>query len=368
MKLAIQIQLNPTKEQAVLLDETLSQCNEACNFISKQGWNHKVLRQFDLHKVTYFPTRELLKLSAQATVRCIAKVADSYKTSKKRCHKFRKYAAQPYDARLLRFCNDNQVSIWTMTGREKIKYTCGTKQQELLAYRKGEVDLMFIRKKWYLSVCCDIPDTLELETTGILGIDLGIVNLAVDSNGTQYSGKGIEAARRTFSHRRKNLQKKGTKSAKRKLKKLSGRQSRYQKNTNHCISKTIVQTAERYAKGIALENLKGITKRVKVNRRQRTKLSNWGFYQLKSFIQYKAKRSGIPVFLVDPRNTSRTCTNCGCINKRNRASQAQFKCIECDFAGHADYIAALNIRARATVNKPNANSKVVGELQGQLAS
>lgn len=364
MKLAVQIQLKPTKEQANALRDTLLQCNQACSYISKVGWDKEVLRQYDLHKLVYKDVREQFALTAQAAVRCIAKVADSYKTDDEVLHKFSKFAAQSYDHKIFRFMSDDMISIWTLSGRQKIPYICGIKQRELLKYRKGEIDLMFVRDKWYLSICCDIPDPDDIETLDVLGIDLGIVNLATDSNGVKYSGKAVEKQRRIMKHRRKNLLRNHSKAAMRKLRKLGRKQSRYQKDVNHCISKAIIQTAERYSCVIALEDLEGITKRVKVKRRQRNRLHNWGFYQLKSFITYKAKMRGLSVALIDPRNTSRQCPECGKIDKANRKTQAEFICIECGHAGHADHIAALNIRARAIVNLP----LVVRDLQGRLAS
>jgi IS605 OrfB family transposase len=364
MKLSIQIQLKPSTQQALLLSETLQRCNSACDHISRTGWDAETLRQYDLHKLVYKDVRERFDLSAQVSVRCIAKVADTYKADCKARHTFSKYAAQPYDDRIFRFCSDTLVSIWTLAGRQKIEYVCGEKQRELLKYRKGEVDLMFVRKKWYLSVCCDIPEPDDIEALDVLGVDFGIVNLATDSNGVKYSGEKVEKQRRIMKHRRRNLQRKGTRSATRKLKKLSSKQSRYQKDVNHCISKAIVQTAQRYSSAIALEQLEGITKRVKASRRQRAKLHNWAFAQLRAFITYKAKMLGIPVILVDPRNTSRTCPDCGVIDKKNRKTQADFQCIGCGHAGHADHIAARNIRARAFVNKP----MVAGDLQCLVAS
>jgi putative transposase len=76
-------------------------------------------------------------------------------------------------------------------------------------------------------------------------------------------------------------------------------------------------------------------------------LGNWGFGQLGTFVQYKAKRAGVPVCFVDPRNTSRQCSACGCIDKKNRTNQATFLCISCGHSSLADFNAAINIRSRA---------------------
>jgi putative transposase len=123
--------------------------------------------------------REQFGLAAQVAVRCIAKVADSYKTDARGMHKFGKFAAQPYDERIFRFLDDSRVSIWTLSGRQKIDYVCGEKQRALLKYRKGEVDLTFIRDKWYLSICCDIPEPDDVETLGKSLTTNGLLTIAL---------------------------------------------------------------------------------------------------------------------------------------------------------------------------------------------
>ena len=123
-----------------------------------------------------------------------------------------------------------------------------------------------------------------------------------------------------------------------------------------------MQKAKDTERGIAIEELGGIRERVTVGRQQRARLANWAFFDLRAKIEYKAKREGLPVVKVDPRNTSRTCHECGCIDKANRLTQSSFKCVTARAArrGHvanADHNAALNIRSRAKakVNRPNIN-------------
>ena len=354
LKLVVNIKLQPTSEQAQLLHQTLERANQACNAISKTGWEAEVFRQYNLHKLVYRDIRNDFGISAQMTIRCIAKVADAYKLDRKTQRRFRKYAAQPYDDRILRFCSDDIVSIWTLEGRIKVSTQLGDYQRRLLPFRKGEVDLMFVRKQWYLACVCDVdePDAPDPEGR-ILGVDLGVVNLAVDSTGTEFSGEAVQKQRRIHGHRRKNLQRKGTRSAKRKLKKISGRQARFQKDINHRISKALVSKARTLRAAIALEDLKGIRKRGKASRRrQRDMLSNWGFWQLRQFVSYKARLAGVPVILIDPRYTSQTCPKCGQVDKRNRLTRDLFQCVRCGCAGPADTIAAVNIAARAAVNQP----------------
>ncbi|MFF3518992.1 RNA-guided endonuclease InsQ/TnpB family protein [Streptomyces sp. NPDC002573] len=145
---------------------------------------------------------------------------------------------------------------------------------------------------------------------------------------------------------RTKLQKKRTKSARRAVKRVAGREKRQATDMNHCISKRIVAEAERTGQGIALEDLRGIRERVRLRKPQRAAVHSWTFAQLGRFLTYKARRRGVPLLQVDPRNTSRECSSCHHIDKRNRPAQAEFRCVACGFVDHADANAARNIAAR----------------------
>ncbi len=352
MKLTAQIKLLPNPNQAELLRQTLEIANAACNYISEQAWEHRTFRQYPLHRLTYSDVRANYTLAAQVVVRCISKVADAYKTDRKLRRVFKPLGAIAFDNRILSYDFEHmEVSIWTAAGRQHISFTCGQKQMELLTGQRGESDLCLVKGKFYLFAACNVETPQPVNVTGVIGVDLGIVNLATDSDGQGFDGKAIEKNRRIFAHRRARLQKKTTKSAKRKLKKLSGKQKRFQKHINHFISKRLVQKAQDTCRAIALEDLSGIRK-APVRRQQRARHHNWAFYQLRKFIEYKAEREGIPVFFVDPRNTSRTCPECGCVDKANRVGQGSFSCISCGLSAPADIVAAVNIAARAVVNQP----------------
>lgn len=353
MKLTAQIKLNPTPEQAHALRRTLEAANAACDAISRAAWQSRTFRQFDLHKLCYQDIRAAYGLGAQIAVRCVAKVADAYKLDRATMRTFHPHGALAYDARCLSFnLEGSAVSIWTVCGRQAIGYVCGDHQRAMLPYQKGESDLVYRGGEWFVYVTCDVPQEQEQETIGILGVDLGIVNIATDSDGETFSGAAIEARRLWYAARRQALQKVGTRSAKRLLRKLRGRQGRFQTDTNHVISKRLVAKAERTKRGIALEDLKGIRTRARARGpQQRARHSNWAFGQLRALVSYKATRKGVPVTMVDPRNTSRTCSACGHCEKANRRSQAVFCCVVCKHTSNADYNAALNIE-RAAVNRP----------------
>ena len=352
MKLVAAVKLKPSREQAAALSATLARCNEACTWLAAIGFENGTFRQFDLHKLAYTALRGRFGLTAQAAVRCVAKTADAFKINRTKPPIFRRDAAQPYDDRIIRFTKDNAVSIWTVEGRLTIPVAMGDRQRALMTYRKGEVDLCKVRGQWVLAATCDIPETDEFRADDWLGVDLGIVALAADSDGVVHSGGDVERIRIKFSRRRAGLQRRGTKAAKRRLRKLSGRQSRFQKITNHRIAKALVQTAERTGRGIALEDLKHIRRRVTARHGQRARLHNWAFGHLRACVAYKAKLAGVPVAYVDPRHTSIGCRVCGVIDKKSRPDQATFSCVACGHTEPADVHAARNIRARATVTTP----------------
>lgn len=347
MKLVAAVKLLPTPAQAQSLTATLARCNEAATWLAQAGLEARTFRQFDMHKLGYRMLREHFHLTAQAAVRTIAKVADAFKISRKIAPVFRPDGAQPYDDHILRFTKDGAANLWTVDGRLTIPVVMGEHQRRLMAYRKGEVDLCLVRGKWYLAATCDIPETEEFQAEDWLGVDLGICSLAVDSDGTIHTGAEVERVRSKLARRKAGLQRRGTKAAKRRLRKLAGKERRFRTHVNHCISKVIVLTAERTGRGIALENLTHIRSRVTARRGQRSRLHSWAFAQTRAFLTYKARRAGVPLVCVDPRNTSRECAVCGCIDKRNRVDQATFLCIQCGHQAHADLNAAVNIRSRA---------------------
>jgi len=353
MKITVNLKLKPTLEQEQILFRTLESCNEICNVLSRYAFDAKDFGQYNLHKAKYHELRRLSPLSSQMIVRCIAKVSDSYRSDRTTCHVFRKWSAQPYDDRIFSFKEGDQVSLWTLTGRMKIPFVCGEYQRKYLRFRKGEVDLVFNKnnKKWFLNIVCDIPEQ-EPEFSGrMLGVDLGIVNIATDSDGEVFSGKTIEENRLWHQKRRAILQKKGTKASKKRLRKLSGRQQRFQTWVNHNISKQLVLKAKRTCSGIAIEDLTDIRDGVTARKGQRNRLHNWSFNQLRSFLTYKSLMYRVSLVTVDPRNTSRTCPECGCVDKKNRKSQESFSCIDCGYTAPADYVAAVNI-AKVDVNRP----------------
>ena len=351
MKLVANLKLTPTEAQHEALLDTLTTANCACNWLSGQAWDTDTFGQFALHKLTYERCRAQFGLSAQMVVRSIAKVADAYKLDRNTRRRFKRTAAQPYDDRIFRLCSDTHLSIWTVHGCLTIPYQCGVRQRALLAYRKGEVDLMYLKGTFYIAAVCDVLEPEEMGIERVIGVDLGIVNLAVDSDGTVYTGETIDRKRQRYQARQEGLQSHGTRSARRRLRHLAGKQARFQQDVNHTIAKRLVERAQRSAAAIALEDLTGIRQRVKARRQQRPRHANWGFFQLRQYVAYKAALAGVPVILVDPRYTSQECNHCGHIAKGNRRTQERFSCQRCGYTTEADFNAAQNIKTRAAVKQ-----------------
>jgi putative transposase len=229
---------------------------------------------------------------------------------------------------------------------------------------KHEAKLLYRRRKFVLYQVYERPSGELHEADDWLGCDLGIVNILADSDEKNNPGAEIDELRRKYAHRLRNLQRKNTRAAKRKLRSIKGKQARFQRDFNHRLSKRVVAKALDTQRGIALEDLKGIRQRITDRKPQRARHTNWSFAQLRQMIEYKAALAGVPVKGVDPRNTSRTCPKCGHVSKANRPTRASFKCVSCGFAGAADTIAAQNIRARARGDAP----MVAGTFQRQVST
>jgi putative transposase len=334
VKLIAQLKLLPTPEQLDALRRTLAAANDACNYTSAVAWQTHTFGKFPLQKLVYQELRQTFKLGAQLAIRCIAKVADAYKLDRKTQRTFRPTAAVAFDDRNL---------SWTLHGRQAIAFVCGERQKALLETRSGQTDLCLVNGQFYLFATCDVDEPDLHDVDGTLGVDLGIVNLATDSDGETFSGEHIERRRQWYANRRQALQKVGTRSAKRRLCQLKGRQRRFQKDSNHVISKRLVAKAERTKRAIALEDLSGIRTRARVKRQQRARHSNWAFGQLRAFISYKAQLCGVVVWFIEPSYTSQRCSACGHSERRNRRSQAEFCCVVCDHQLPADHNAAINI-------------------------
>jgi putative transposase len=347
VKLTLQLRILPDTEQSARLLATMERVNEAATFAARLGFDASVFSQPSIHGLAYRKIRDQFGLSAQMAVRAIGKAVECFHRDKKVCPVFKPHGAITYDERIFSFKGLDKVSLWALPeGRVIVPLIYGEYQKQRFDRIKGQADLVYRKGKFYLYCTVDLPDTAPIDPSDFLGVDLGIANIASDSDGKQYSGSEVKSVRHRHRRLRAKLQSKGTRAAKRRLKKLSGRERNFASHTNHCISKQIVAEAKRSGRGIAIEDLGGILERVKAGRKQRAVLHSWAFAQLRAFLEYKAALAGVPLFTVDPRNTSRECSACGHTDKRNRPNQSTFRCRACGHAEHADINAARVISGR----------------------
>jgi IS605 OrfB family transposase len=355
MKLTLQIKLIPESNQDKSLIATIKKCNEACNSISDIAWKAEIFNQYKLQRIVYRNIKNTFCLTAQAVVRCISKVSDSYKLNKKTKIIFKPLGAVTYDSRILSYCIDKRtVSVWSVDGRLKIPFVCHN--QKYLPYIKGEADLVAKNGKFYLFQTVEIPEDNILNLEEFIGVDFGVTDIATLSDGTNFNSETLNKVRDKYFKVRRSVQRKGTNGSKKLLKRLKGKEHRHATITNHTISRHIVEKALAENKGIAIEDLTHIRERTTVRKAQRRKHHSWSFAQLRSFLEYKAKLKGVPLAVVNPRYTSQTCNSCKRIGKRKGK---HFNCTSCGNVADADVNAAKNIaQLGASVNRPEKMNMV----------
>ena len=359
MLLTLKVKLQPTEEQRRSLLKTMERFNAACNYISKAAYASKTYNKVKLQHLLYYDVRTEYGLSAQLAIRAISKVVESYKVERAVPHEFGEHGAIVYDQRILSFIGLDKASLNTVDGRIIIPMLVGAYAKLDERRIKGQADLLYVKGEFYLCIVVDVPEESPLTPEGYLGVDLGIINIATTSDGVKYSGESCDKTRTKYGRLKAGLQSCGTKDSKKRLKIISGRERRFKTSMNHKVSKEIVQSAQGTKRAIVLEDLAYIRSRITVRHEQRERHSKWAFDQLRKFIEYKAKMAGILVELIDGRNTSRTCSECGYVDKNNRHGQV-FKCLACGHEENADLNAAKNIKQRAIVNRPIAVCPATG--------
>lgn len=356
MTITVKCKLNLTDRQREAIDKTMGAFAEACNDALEVGREAGTTSNVKIHDRCYYDLREDHDLPANLAVRAIARAAGILKDSARKGSTVRPSSID-YDGRTFSFKeHDWSISLSTTQGRQKpINLDIGDYQEELLSGRDPSSAVVFRKGingevTYYAGIHIDVeePSPDLGEEHGWIGVDLGVENLATLDDGSRFSGDDVNRVRDRYNRTRASLQSKGTKGAKRVLRRLSGRERRFQKSVNHRISKRIVEKAKAEGKGIRLEDLSGIQDHICGS----YKLHSWAFGQLRNFVEYKAAIAGVPVETVDPAYTSRVCPVCGHEEEANRKKQAEFKCRSCEHEGHADVVGARNV-ARGGARQPS---------------
>ncbi len=340
---------------------TIREFLDVCNYVSEVSFfKGCISNNIRLHRLTYAEVRARFKLSSQMSCNAIRHVASSYatlRTQKKTPQKplvFKRFALPlqlVYDFSY----QAKGLSLWTIEGRLKgIPLKIGKYFDQYKDWELGGATLYIKRNKVYLAQSVS-KKMAEMPNTGnILGVDKGVNYIATLTDGSHFrffGGGQTKQVRRAYTKRRASLQtkkaKRRTRSVEKVLQRLSGRESRFQKHTNHVVSKRIVQFA--IVKGctqITTENLEGIRERAnELGKTMRKMINHWAFYQLQFFLEYKAASAGMRVERIDPRHTSRACSHCGYCDQANRKKH-DFSCKACGYRLHSDANAARNIRQR----------------------
>ncbi len=395
------LKLITTPEQFQALRQTQLAYRDALNAVSHYAFEHgKTSSNITLHKGMYTELRTRSHLPSQLACSVERQVAATYKglwtkVKKNAEHRRKKITKKCFKGldkppryssptvqytyeRDYTFQRNQQVSIGTLGGRISIPYHG---YDEHLAFIRreasiGDAKLWYdkARKTFYVLVSLeiDVPAPTCEQLNEAVGVDVGIRYLAVTSTATGkaafHPGKRVRHRANHYARLRKRLQKKGTRGAKRRLKRIEQRERRLKLQANHLIAKQIIEQHPHAL--IGLEQLTDIRERTRRKKRKRKKngtgservspkarkanrvYSQWSFAQLHALINYKAALAGSLALKVDADYTSKTCPMCGLTSDENRPHKGLlFVCQNpnCRYTLHADLVGARNITMRTLV-------------------
>lgn len=336
--------LDLPEESHNALKETMRAYTTAYNMAVAWGYSNGTWNKVSVHNATYYEIRKSVPALPSSLVQCARDCAcESLKSVTCEMLPSRKpFAAVRYNQRVITVnLVHAKATIASTAGRVRATFFVSDYCKRFLNWKTTSSALSYDRAKqvFYLHVSVESPDPETVGEVNVLGIDRGIVNLAVCSDNRFYNSNRVKNARARYARLRAELQSKGTRSARRKLKRMSRRETRFVTDVNHCISKQIVSTPYTV---FAIEDLGKIRVQKRRGTEMNRKLNNWSFHQLEQFLRYKAEAIGKRVILVDARYTSQKCSKCGHVYKGNRDG-SDFLCRKCGFHIHADLNASRNI-------------------------
>ena len=364
----IKLKLSTTPQDRHILLQTLSIGSNIYNIQSSYAFKHNTHSKNILHKDCYRNIRNKYPEFPSALVQTVRdNVVESLKSIKSnakhdknhvltKAPAKRQYGSLRYDKRTcsLNLLKGTGVLTWMAKGRFHFNFQLPTYYQQFINWKIMATQLVYKDKAFWLHVALGLP-TPAKQVGVVMGIDKGITNFIFCSDGTSERGEDLKNKRKYYQKRRKELQSKGTRSAKRKLRTLSGREKRFVTDKIYCIVKKLLHKPVSI---YAVEDLTRISvqKRLKIKGKTFNRLmSNWVYRKFDHILSYKAEMYGKTVVFIDPRYTSQKCSQveCGYIYVGNRKGE-EFVCLRCGFATHADYNASINISA-AAVNQPNVS-------------
>src|SRR6266852_4047415 len=385
--LTAKLKLHTAPEQFQALRTTQLAYRDALNYVSRYAFEHgKMSSGRALQRDCYDEIRLKYKIPAQMACNVPRQVGATYKTlwtkvrqnaaHRKAGHTKKRYkgldSPPKYvsptitynDHRDYSLKEEHQVSILSLDGRLVVPYTGYSKHVALIqnGAHIGAAKLWYDkpRKQFYLLVTfeVEIAEPTPHDHTHVVGVDVGQRYLAVSTDTEHhsnfYAGKAVRAKANHYARLIKRLQKKGTRSATRRLVVIAGRERRLKQDANHVVSKRIV--IQHPHSLIGLEDLKDIRERTKrkhgkkaskKQRRTNAAYSKWAFAELHSMIAYKALLHESMAIKVDANYTSKACPMCGHTCDANRPNKGLlFVCQNCHYMLHADLVGARNITMR----------------------
>ena len=324
-----------------VLLETMEQYSTSAQIVADVGYGQGKSSKRLLHDATYETIRSILDLPAQLVCSSRDKACETLRatfTNKGSQPVFKKHLTIRYDARSFSIKKD-VVSLCTIKGRIKIPIDIPKHYKQYANWDVDSADLIYDRKqRMFLHIVVSKDIDIELFCGNrIVGVDVGVNPIAITSDKKFYHNTMIPVLKR-YERLRRSLQAKGTKSAKRHLKKMSGREQRFKANVNHIVSKAIVGELKT-GDALAMEDLTNIRKG---KARWNKSVHKWNFRQLRDFCTYKANRQGNPVVLINPAYTSIRCSKCHSMHTER--IRGWFHCLDCGVQMNNHLNASWNIR------------------------
>ena len=374
----LKLPVNETDKEVLL--RTVEQYRWAYNYVARIGWEAETYNGVELHHLTYHTVRNRTDLPAQLVVSARMVASESLKSVLRRKQKGEKVSCPEAKNPAIRFDQRSSsvkfegeeavLSFTTTEGRKKFQMKIPGYFLRYLAWKPvgGFLKYNKRRKRFYFHVIVEKPEPIVPRTDFVLGVDLGLRNLAVASTpdgsvNRFFDGGKIRTLSEGYASLRRRLQVKGTPSAKRHLRELSGREKRFRACVNHKIAKEIVDLCLPGGV-IVLEKLTGIRGRARMRKKNRRWFHSWNFAQLQRYIEYKAQEKGISVVYLDARYSSQKCSRCGYRIRSNRKDQVHFECRKCGYRLNADLNAARNLANNYPVKLSGGSSFDSGSSSG----
>lgn len=355
--LTAKIHLYPDDNKKEKIDELMDTYRIACNYVSGYIFKHHETDYNTLHKALYRDVKERFELNSCMVQEAIKTTKSAYLSMRTNRHPWTRacfkrpqcsFTNQNYRLKI----TEHMLYITTLQKRIGIQYNAAGFERYLTGdYKLGTAKMIKKNNEYFFYIAATrlLDGNKKEKITNAVGVDVGIRNIAVYHNSFDetmtFGGKDIIDKRNHFVDLRSQLQKKGTKSAKRRLKTLNDKEHRWMEDVNHCIAKKIVEGQPKDSL-IVLEDLKNMNKQTKCfHRKDRYACHSWAYHSLQQKITYKAEQKGQMVIKVPPFFTSSTCPICGDVDKTNRDQKKHiYICPKCGFEADDDVVAAMFIQ------------------------